>query len=77
MPLRRLRSCMTVPRRLWLLGVLLILAACGETTATPIVTDTTCLVFEELTFDSSIDSAETIRGISRHNSAFRSLCSQA
>ena len=59
-------------RRLALLAVPLLLAACKTTT--PIsVTDASCLAYEPIRY-SRTDTAETRRQIIEHNAAWDALC---
>jgi hypothetical protein len=63
---------MPASRRLALLAMLPLLAACKTTT--PIsVTDTSCLAYEPIRY-SRTDSEETRRQIIEHNAAWTALC---
>lgn len=59
-------------KKLALLAMPLILAACQTTTQTSVI-DTSCLAIEPITY-SRRDTAETVTQIRQHNAAYKALC---
>lgn len=62
------------PRALAVLFVMMP-TACETTRTTETITDTSCEVFDTITFSASGDTPDTIRQIRGHNAAYRAVCS--
>ena len=50
------------------------LIACATTETTGAVPDSSCLAFNQITFDDSEDSEITIQQIREHNAAYLAIC---
>lgn len=59
---------------LWLLPILFVTSACVSGSTAPLVVSDYCRIAKPIGYDSRVDSAETIRAIEAHNSAWVCVC---
>jgi hypothetical protein len=59
---------------LWLLPILCATSACVSGSTAPLVVSDYCRIAKPIGYDSKADSAETVRAIELHNSAWLCLC---
>lgn len=59
---------------LWLLSILFVTSACVSGSTAPLVVSDYCRIAKPIGYDSRVDSAETIRAIEAHNSAWVCVC---
>lgn len=59
---------------LWLLPILCVTSACVSGSTAPLVVSDYCRIAKPIGYDSRVDSAETIRAIEAHNSAWVCVC---
>lgn len=59
---------------LWLLPILFVTSACVSGSTAPLVVSDYCRIAKPIGYDSRVDSAETMRAIEAHNSAWVCVC---
>lgn len=59
---------------LWLLPILCVTSACVSGSTAPLVVSDYCRIAKPIGYDSRVDSAETMRAIEAHNSAWVCVC---
>ena len=59
---------------LWLLPILCATSACVSGSTAPLVVSDYCRIAKPIGYDSKADTAETVRAIELHNSAWLCLC---
>ena len=59
---------------LWLLPILCATSACVSGSTAPLVVSDYCRIAKPIGYDSKADSAETVRAIELHNSAWLCVC---
>ncbi len=61
-------------KRLWLLPILCATSACVSGSTAPLVVSDYCRIAKPIGYDSKADSAETVKAIELHNSAWLCVC---
>jgi hypothetical protein len=61
-------------KRLWLLPILCATSACVSGSTAPLVVSDYCRIAKPISYDSRADTAETVRAIELHNSAWLCVC---
>ena len=61
-------------KRLWLLPILCATSACVAGSTAPLVVSDYCRIAKPIGYDSKADSAETVKAVEAHNSAWVCVC---
>jgi len=59
---------------LWLLPILCATSACVSGSTAPLVVSDYCRIAKPIGYDSKADSAETVKAVEAHNSAWLCVC---
>ena len=59
---------------LWLLPILCVTSACVSGSTAPVVVSDYCRIAKPLSYDSKVDSAETVKAVEAHNWSWACVC---